>query len=138
MESRKPPAILDVPPEVEDLQRQIEQWRQNRRHREPMPEPLWRLAARLARQYSVARISRYGRLDYYALKQRLESLDAAGVGDPEKIPAFVELALPSNVPIPECTIELEHPRGGRMRIHIKGAGVPDLAALSRSFWGMES
>ena len=138
MESKRPSAAPDVPAEVEDLQRQIEQWRHARRHREPMPEPLWREAARLARRHSVARISRFIRLDYYTLKQRVESLDAAGVADHEKTPAFVELVLPPGAPVPECTIELEHPRGGRMRIQVKGAGVPDLAALSRSFWGMGS
>ena len=138
MESRKPPAAPDIPPEVEALRRQVEQWRQTRRHREPMPDPLWWLAARLARQYGVARISRFAQLDYYSLKERLESLDRAGVAEPEKRPAFVELALPPAAPVPECIVELEHPRGGRMRIQVKGGGVPDLAALSRSFWGVES
>jgi hypothetical protein len=135
MESRKPTAPPDVPPEVSSLQRQVERWRQERRHREPMPEQLWHSAARLAQQHSVARIARWIRLDYYTLKERVESLDHERVALQEQGPAFVELALPTGAPAPECTIELEHPRGGRMRIHVKGAGVPDLAALSRSFWG---
>ena len=42
-----------------------------------MPDPLWWLAARLARQYSVARISRFARLDCYSLKERLETLNRA-------------------------------------------------------------
>jgi hypothetical protein len=138
MESKKPPTPPDVPREVEDFHRRIEQWRQVRSHRERMPEPLWRQAACLARRYSVARISRIVRLDYYALKQRVESLDMAGISDDEKTPAFVELALPPATSAPECIVELEHAHGGRMRIHVKGAGVPDLAALSRSFWSMGS
>ena len=31
-------------------------------------------------------------------------------------------------------IELEDVAGSRMRVHLKGYGVPDLLALSRSFW----
>ena len=49
---------------------------------------------------------------------------------------FIELPILS-APSLECSIELEHPRGRRMRIHVKGAALPDLAALSRTFWGMK-
>lgn len=136
--NRKLPVPPDVPSEVSSLQRQVERWRQERRHLEPMPEPLWHAAARLARQHSVARIARWIRLDYYTLKERVESLDHDSVAVQERGPAFVELALPTRAPSVECTIELEHSGGSRMRIHVKGAGVPDLVALSRSFWGMES
>jgi hypothetical protein len=132
MESRNLPAPPDVPTEIEDLRRQVEQWRQTRRHREPMPEPLWGLAARLARKHGVARISRFARLDYYTLKKRVGSSNRIQMVEADKKPAFVEVALPLS--IPECIIELEHPRGARMRISVKGGAVPDLAALSRSFW----
>jgi hypothetical protein len=138
MKSKKPPVGSDVPLAVESLHRRIEQWRQVCRHRQPMPEPLWRQAARLARQSGVARISRLLRLNYNALKQRLDSFDTADVEDPGNTPAFVELTLPSAAPATEYIVELEHPGGGRMRMHVKGAVVPDLAALSRSFWGMGS
>ncbi len=33
----------------------------------------------------------------------------------------------------ECLLELEDPGGAKLRIHLKGGGVPDLAALCRSF-----
>ncbi len=39
--------------------------------------------------------------------------------------------------MPECIVELEHSDGAKMRIHLKGAEPADLAALSRSFWGVE-
>lgn len=138
MESSKPPTPPDVPAEIEELHRQVEQWRRTRRHREPMPTPLWRLAARLARQHSVARVSRVVRLDYYALKERVDLPNRDRIAEPEKRPAFVELALPLSAPVPECVVELEHPRGGRMRIHVKGGTAPDLAALSCSFWSAQS
>ena len=137
MGSRKPTAVADVPAEFRDLHRQIEQWRRVRRHREPMPAPLWSQAASLAGQHGIAPVARCLRLDYYSLKERHDALVRTETARAEAQPAFVELALPSAVPVPECVVELEHPRGARMRIHLKGGGVPDLAVLTRSFWGAE-
>ena len=139
MESKKSlTTSSEIPSEVEGLCRQIERWRQTRRHLEPMPQRLWALAASLARQHSIARISRLARLDYYSLRERLEALNGKSLAKQEKGPSFIELPLPLCAPSPECIVELEHPRGGRMRIHVKGSPAPDLAALSRSFWGCES
>lgn len=129
-------ARAGITPDIADLCEQVVRWRQTRRHRERMPEPLWTLAASLARQHTVARIARLVRLDYYALKERLESLVETGAKQ-EGRPAFVELPVSLCAPSAECTIEMEHPHGGRMRIQVKGA-TPDLAALSRGFWGRES
>jgi hypothetical protein len=128
----------EISPDVAGLCQQIERWRQTRRHRERMPERLWALAASLARQHTVARISRAARLDYYSLKDRLEALVGESTVKQEKRPSFIEVPLPLCAASAECIVELEHPRGGRMRIHVKGAPTPDLAALSRSFWSFES
>jgi hypothetical protein len=38
----------------------------------------------------------------------------------------------------ECTLELEDAGGAKLRVHVKGFEAPDLAALSRSFWQVES
>jgi hypothetical protein len=138
MESKESLTRSDVAPDITGLCRQIERWRRTRRHREPMPESLWTLAASLARQHSVARIARFARLDYYTLKRRLDVFGRDRAAKPEKAPAFIELPLPLCASVPECIVELERPERGRMRIHIKGAAVPDLAELSRSFWSMGS
>jgi len=75
---------------------------------------------------------------YYCLKQRLDSAKENSASAPEAKAAFVEL-LPS-VPTPdrECTFELEHPRGTRMKIHLKGVSTADLAALGRALWSAEA
>jgi len=138
MESRNPTAPPDVPAAFRVVHRQVEKWRRSRRRGEPMPESLWAMAANLAGKHGVARVARYLRLDYYSLKDRHEVMSRQGIPRSEKKPAFVELALPSTVAVPECIVELENPRGSRMRIHLKGAGVPDLTVLSRSFWDAES
>jgi hypothetical protein len=41
----------------------------------PMPEPLWTLAANVAKQHGLARVARFVRLDYYSLKERIENLE---------------------------------------------------------------
>jgi len=99
-----------------------------------MPEPLWTLAANLARQYSVAQVSRFLRLDYYALKERLEAPDRKNGGRQTRT-TFIELP---TVAISECTIDVEHPQGRRMRIKVTGPTLPDVAALTRTFLGMKA
>ena len=37
----------------------------------------------------------------------------------------------------ECVIELEDATGSRMRVHVKGQDIPDVLALSRSFWNAD-
>jgi hypothetical protein len=136
MESKKLPAQLVVPAEVQELCRRIEQWRQTRRRREPMPELLWESAVRLSREFGIARIARFTHVDYYSLKKRFDPLDRSGVRAAKR-PAFVEVTLPSYASASECIIEFEQSRGDRMRIHVKGGPAPDLAAISRSFWSRE-
>ncbi len=135
MELKKPPAPVVIPAEIQELSRQIEQWRSSRQNRSPMPEPLWTLATNLARQSGVARVSRFLRLDYYSLKERIQP-QSPEVTAPEAGPTFIELPHLAAGPVSECSIELEHPRGPRMRIHVKGS-LPDLAGLARTFWGMK-
>jgi hypothetical protein len=138
MESKRPPALIVVPSELKELSCQIEQWRSTRPHRMAMPEALWTLAANAARQHGLARVARFLRLDYYSLKERIESLDGGSCATAVTKPTFIELPTLPVSPVSECTIELEHPRGRRMRIHIKGAPMPDVTALSRTLWGMKS
>ena len=52
------------------------------------------------------------------------------------VPAFLELAPAADRG--ECTVELEDASGAKMRVHLMGVPMPDLAALSRSFWNPAS
>ncbi len=140
MASKKlaPPVV--VPAEIRGLSRQIEEWRSTRPHRMSMPEPLWTLAASLAARYGVAQVSRFLRLDYYSLKERVRPEERHPIRVSESRasgPTFIELPSLTAPAASECSIELKHPRGQRMRIHVKGTALPDLAALTRVFWGMK-
>jgi hypothetical protein len=38
----------------------------------------------------------------------------------------------------ECTVELENATGVKMRVHLKGGAVADLAAVCRALWNLPS
>ena len=118
---------LAFPPALSRAQRKIEQWRQQHRPRARLPDELWREAAELACAHGINRTARALRLDYYALKEH-----AAESG--ERVPRFVEV-LPGAMPAsrPECMIELEDRGGAKMRIHLQGGNLPDVADLTRAF-----
>ena len=142
-----------IPARLEAGRRRFERWRRTRKGHSRIPEALWTSAAKLAGVYGLCRTARTLGLDYNALKRRV---GPTGPGDSpggktarakaarrksaaqKTATAFVELIPPQRVCLPECIVELEHPRGAKMRIHLKGAEGPDLAALSRSFWGIEA
>jgi hypothetical protein len=64
-----------------------------------------------------------------------------GADSTRALPAFLELAPPADhgftaAPVGpcQCTVEWEDAAGAKMRVELKGTAMPDLAALSRSFW----
>ena len=122
--------------DLAQLARQFAQWRRTHAYGSRIPTALWDSAVDLAVHHGLSRTATTLKLGYYDLKKRLAERPAA-VALPQNgvaLPSFVELT-----PAPlgnswECTIELEKRDGSRMRIELKGASVPDLAAVSRSFW----
>jgi transposase-like protein len=47
---------------------------------------------------------------------------------------FVELLAPTSAGLCHCTLELENTDGTKMRIQLRSTAMPDLAAISQSFW----
>ena len=89
-----------------------------------------------ARAAGVHATARRLRLNYYSLKQHVEGVGAARAPGPRAVPAFVEVVPSALAPAGgrECVIDLANARGATMRIVLKGAALPDLAALSEVFW----
>jgi hypothetical protein len=86
----------------------------------------------LAGRFGICKTASTLKLDYYSLKKRLSESPSAD--DPS---AFLELPGSSLAAAGECIIDCENSVGGRMRIHLKGVALPDLAALGRSLWSAE-
>jgi hypothetical protein len=99
---------------------------------ERIPETLWNAAAKMAAEHGLNRTARLLKLDYYSLKRRLD-----GASGPTESSTFVELPSSSLAIASECVIELEDTTGSRMRVHLKGPNLPDVLALSRSFWNAD-
>jgi len=146
----------ELPARLEGVRRRFERWRQTHRARARIPDSLWARAVAMAGAYGINRTAKALRVGYYALKERVEEKAAAARDVPEGGAAatFLEVAPAADhgrsaptmqawcpvgartVPAGgcECTLELEDAAGAKMRVHLKGAQAPDLAALSRSFW----
>jgi hypothetical protein len=142
----KTATAYDLPARLEALRRRFERWRQTREGRSRIPEVLWTSAVKAAGRYGLNPTARALGLDYKSLQRHVAV--AAGRSDGpirsakpgREAPAtFVELASPV-VPggLAECVLELENAGGAKMRIHLKGVPVTDLAALSRSLWGRQA
>jgi hypothetical protein len=126
--------LASRPAEVQAVSRQFDAWRRVRRPGTPIPPALWQAAVAVARRHGVTWTARALHLDSH----KLMTLTTAQSGGPRPaaVPTFVEMpALPLASPSPDCTIELEGPRGGRLRLALRGAAPPDLVALTRAVWG---
>lgn len=123
-----------VPAELARAAARWAQWRRTRELGARIPESLWKLALELAARHGVSRTAIALRVDYYALKKRLDAQTPPRRVGSGAAPAFVELTPPSLTTAGGCVIEFENVSGAKMRIELRGSQVPDLAALSRSFW----
>lgn len=122
------------PPELEHARRRMTRWRQSRSSGAPIPEPLWALAASLAREHGVSRTARVLALDYYKLARLARgSLPGMGAGAPA---VFVEMVAPAPLrDTVSCHIQIEGARGRRMTIEVAAAAsVEILRELSRQLW----
>ena len=120
-----------IPDAIEQLQRQLDEFRSTQPHRKKLPETLWQAAVELARQHGVYSVAHPLRLDYVGLKKRLD-----GVSDPKKKaakPAFVELIADHSATIADWVIEFESSVGSKMRIQWKASTAPDWISLFRAW-----
>jgi hypothetical protein len=136
----------ELPARLVSLRRRFEEWRRTRKVRSWIPEPLWAAAVKVAKKHGLHRTAKALRVNYYALKKRVEEEVAIGTSDisasnAPKGDAATFLELGTAAPTPsisadscECTLELEDTDGAKMRIHLGGVATPDLIALSRNFY----
>ena len=113
--------------------RRFQTWRSKRQGKSRIPKSLWKLAVQLAHKHGVCRTASLLRLDYYALKKRLNASQPA----PPKAPAFVELPMSLTAGPAQCLIELHSGQGARMQVSLQGYPASDVAQLGRTFWETE-
>jgi hypothetical protein len=128
-----------IPARLETGRRRFERWRRTRKSHARIPERLWMSAVRLAGAYGLCRTARTLGLDYYALKKRVNSIAPHDSSGQQTSTSFVELLPAQHAGMPECIVELEHPRGAKMRIRLTGHQSSEVVtAVSQVFFGIES
>ena len=120
-----------IPGAIEQLQRQLEEFRSKQPHRAKLPETLWQAAVELARQHGVYAVARPLRLDYTGLKKRLDGV--SGSLKKAAKPAFFELIADHPTTRADCVIEVESSVGSKMRIHCTASTGPDWISLFRAW-----
>jgi hypothetical protein len=122
----------EVPASLSRLGQRFAAWRKKRGSGERIPESLWTSAVKMAAAHGLNRTARVLKLDYYCLKKRVEGASSLAPSS-----TFVELPSSPLSIASECVVELEDAAGSRMRVHVKGENLPDVLALSRSFWNAD-
>jgi hypothetical protein len=117
--------------QLAEAKRGFEQWRRSRRRGREIPEPLWRMAVKVAASHGVGATARRLGLNATRLKQWAQRLAPV---DAEQDQRFVELPWPGAASIPECVLEAEDQAGRKLRIHLKGPATAQAAALGRLLW----
>jgi hypothetical protein len=139
-----------VHPAMEKTRQQFERWRKMHlaaSPRSPIPERLWALAVNLAEAHGINPTALALRLNYSALKQRVNAADSALNGNRSRkilsrarphprSTTFVEIT-PSVASFSICTLELENAQGAKLKIQLPRLDTADLLALSRSLWREE-
>jgi hypothetical protein len=102
----------------------------------------------MAGRYGLSHTAQALRVNYNALREHVQqgvtgeggqpSVDGAhAVPAGDAVAKFVEWASPVSAGACECTLELENAGGAKMRVQLKSIGMPDLAAISQSFWNRQ-
>ena len=124
--------------QIERLRQQLDGWRRSNNGRiRRIPEGYWKRATALAQRYGVHKIAKALRLDYYDLKERRDGMMLTFADQGERAERFVEVVPTMQSAVGETVIELEAAQGWKMRIHLKGWSLPDVATLSTAFWKNE-
>jgi hypothetical protein len=142
--------------DVEQLRQRFEEFRSSHAVRSRLPEELWAAAAKLARRDGIEATARALDVDRPSLQKWTDRFERGPQPKPGKVtrqgqprrrvraaPAFVELlaqtagtASPDtslNRTTTSCLVEVESPRGGKLRLELKAIQTSALAELIRAF-----
>lgn len=121
--------------QIEPVRQELEAWRRTRKHRDPIPPPIWQAMTRLSRVHGISPVSQALRINYYDLKRRAISLPKVNSGKGSKAPAFVELNVSPSTGV-GCVVEVED-RGARMTLRLPAGSGTDPIGLLHAFWRRE-
>ena len=130
------------PEEVEQVRRRFADWRGTHAVRSRLPEELWAAAAELAQRDGIGATARVLGVDQPSLRKWTGRLRPNASGKGRKLqsqrkastaPAFMELLAETTGATTSCLLEVESPRGGKLRLDLKAIAPSQLAELIRAF-----
>jgi hypothetical protein len=128
---------LEFRSQIEPVRQELEAWRRTRKHRDPIPVPIWQAMTRLSRVHGISPVSQALGINYYDLKRRANSLPEVSLAKGEKPPAFVELNVSPSAGI-GCVVEVEvEDREARMTLRLPVGSGTDPIGLLQAFWRRE-
>jgi hypothetical protein len=119
---------------TDELLERLSAWRKAHRPRSRLPVELWDGAVNLAVKQGLWKTARALRLDYNALKKRINTRTSECPAV-TPVPQFIEFLSPLSGQIAECALEVESARGARLRIEMKNVAASGLAFIIREFAG---
>ncbi len=122
---------------LSDARRQFERWRRSRKRGTRIPEALWRAAAEAGQEHGVSKTAQALRLDYYALKERVElAPEKRSTAKPSSEIKFLEIPLGAPSERPECILEFEDGQRARLRVELQGSALAELETVARALWSL--
>ena len=108
-------------------------WRQRRRHREAIPEELWRLIVPLARAHGVSPVAQALGLNYTTLKER--TLPRETVAPATHRPGgFLEVPVVGWPAAADCSLELADGQGTKLTLRLAGSEPSTVLTLAQELW----
>jgi hypothetical protein len=128
--------------DVEQLRRRFADWRGTHAVRARLPEELWSAAAELAQRdgidataeaLDVDKPSLRKWADRFQPRRKPRSRWSQSKRKASAAPAFVELLASGSGAATSCLVEVESPRGAKLRLELKAVPTSQLADLIRAF-----
>ena len=133
--------------ELQEIRKPLESWRSLEGVPNRIPEEVWGKATELAARHGVGIVAAGLHLNHSKLKRKVEALKSAETRAKSKAiapgslatiePAFVELfgtpAAPGPTSQSSCVLQVESPRGARLRMEVGGLDAVGLALLLKEF-----
>lgn len=127
--------------DIEQVRRRFSEWRSTHAVRSRLPDELWAAAVQLVQRDGIDATARALQIDKPSLRKWAERLlrsrEPAGK-QPRKqkaqgVPAFVELLASGNGAPNSCRVEVESPKGAKLRLELTGVEPRELVELIRVF-----
>jgi len=117
------------------IQPALTKWRHKRKHREPIPQPLWGAMVRLARHYGLSPVAQVLGVNYAALKHHLVATATPAAPRPGALTAeFVEVPMSVSANGPPWVIELEDRGGLKLTLRLAQSDSASVLALAQGLW----